>query len=53
MKKLVAILLLSAGFASQIEVSDNNYPDCPPCNIATPSPRNTPATTPKGSDDKK
>jgi hypothetical protein len=54
LKKLVATVLLGAGFASHIETSDNNYPNCPPCNVGTPSPKNSPqsspAPTPRGSD---
>lgn len=49
MKKLVAVLLLGIGIASQVVPSDNNYPDTPPCNLPEPSP----PSTPRGSDDKK
>ena len=49
MKKFLALILLGVGFASQIEVSDNNYPDFPPCNLPEPSP----PSTPRESDDKK
>lgn len=44
MKKLVAVLLLGIGIASQ--ASDNNYPDTPPCQLPEPSP----PSTPRGSD---
>lgn len=54
LKKLVAVFLLGAGVASYVEASNNNYPDCPPCSIGTPSPKNSPqsspAPTPRGSD---
>lgn len=58
MKKLVALLLLGAGIASQVETSDNNYPDTPPCNLPTPSPKeqngnSSAAPTPRASDDDK